>query len=1153
MAPLPFSALRLGEELKDDGGDGRGGARLKPVEGEAGSKVEIGGRTFKPETFDAIYSLRGDKSNDDLSEPGDDPRFIIWNTPASSSSSCYSPANRRPSFPNTASSFSPTTSTPPNSFARTRSGLRSRSNSTSDVASTRTSSSGGGKSSTDLSAVPPISPIPNAKSVIVAATIERWVAHLTSVESNQDKLFDFLLTYRAYLTPLELCRLLMVRFEWACCVKDPDAKLERGQEQEVEGEKWKAAKLMARTRTYRFWSFWLLNFFEEDWQPDRELRGVFTDWLNAMRERKDLKALTGAMVSRLLSFQFSACPAAANRSVFSFRIRTVQDIIKKLKHRVKERRANYDQSRPPNVEESQSFEKNSPYAIGRDCSSTLPLSPSHQRYRPPIPFDSTISPESHALQHHLSSSTSNATFGRKKQQLVASSTSANIALPLQNHSVAKFFGSLSRVARSTLVGSSNGSSRPILSSNSFDISRQALALGSLAESSKQGSLDAYMSAYSSSTGSNGSWSQTSVGAPLQQQQQPSSGSDTRGSVEELSLSEESLSPERRSATTLALDPVTEERASAELSRTLELEPEVGLSPTLPSIPAPSPTFEAPVIGLSDVEPTALPTSGSFSSLNASPSPAPPSTLASPAHHPSPLPIPAPTAIFGFSSIQPSSQLARTEIVPFQTVNIDDASLSDSDDDSSSYHRPIEPRRLPGGQQHLQLVRRSLDSLNSVVPGAHGTPQRGSTYTSESHAYGDRPGSEDPFDYSNIGNFNREWLESDEEDEGGPEAALRRLMGVVDTEKQKRKEAKVAEWVEMSKRGRTNTNDEEDPRFRRESLIDPIGYEEKEKEASIKSIPAPPSAWISTARPNTTTSLPKSPSVSSMTPNTPTTLSDRALPEVETIPPFFSPSSPRQQPASPSQLSTAPTPTRPPSRPASHLKSLSASLIPTSSSSRFSGLHSSPTKRTSLMRKRRPSETAETSGSSSNKGKGILGPKLREQPKPNHRSFMYVLHLSSFFLFYFYFFIILLQELSRLILHLSFSLLSSLDVRTELLATQFYIIDAALLKAIGSEELARSPSPWLLLNSKLSPADRWEDSLREKTVAKTDPTRTKLSDVAMMVTRFELMARWVETEVVITEKAGRVALVNRFIKLAAKCYSLNNLLYVPPPIFLLFLQ
>lgn len=80
-------------------------------------------------------------------------------------------------------------------------------------------------------------------------------------------------------------------------------------------------------------------------------------------------------------------------------------------------------------------------------------------------------------------------------------------------------------------------------------------------------------------------------------------------------------------------------------------------------------------------------------------------------------------------------------------------------------------------------------------------------------------------------------------------------------------------------------------------------------------------------------------------------------------------------------------------------------------------------------------------------------------------------------------------------------------------------------------------------------------------------KTKLSDVAMMVTRFELMGRWVETEIVslltlvsvvigcstflfvlqiITEKAGRVALVNRFIKLAAKCYSLNNLLYVVTP-------
>lgn len=87
---------------------------------------------------------------------------------------------------------------------------------------------------------------------------------------------------------------------------------------------------------------------------------------------------------------------------------------------------------------------------------------------------------------------------------------------------------------------------------------------------------------------------------------------------------------------------------------------------------------------------------------------------------------------------------------------------------------------------------------------------------------------------------------------------------------------------------------------------------------------------------------------------------------------------------------------------------------------------------------------------------------------------------------------------------------SLSFKTNVLAAQFSMIDAQLLNAVGFEELARKPAPWLA--NPLPELDVWEDLWREKARWKIDK-EGRPSDVSMLVRRFELVVRWVETEVV----------------------------------------
>ncbi|PKC08889.1 hypothetical protein RhiirA5_273519, partial [Rhizophagus irregularis] len=112
--------------------------------------------------------------------------------------------------------------------------------------------------------------------VIMAATIEKLIKILTS-GIDYTFLTDFFLTYRAFITPLHLCNLLILRFNWAL---------------EFDDEK----RRVVRVRTFVALRHWLLNYFAYDFVPCRNLRSKLITYLNTLhpsapRDQKIVQAL----------------------------------------------------------------------------------------------------------------------------------------------------------------------------------------------------------------------------------------------------------------------------------------------------------------------------------------------------------------------------------------------------------------------------------------------------------------------------------------------------------------------------------------------------------------------------------------------------------------------------------------------------------------------------------------------------------------------------------------------------------------------------------------------------------------------------------------------------------------------------------------------
>ncbi|KAG8908936.1 hypothetical protein FRB99_000039 [Tulasnella sp. 403] len=120
---------------------------------------------------------------------------------------------------------------------------------------------------------------PQGQKVIVAATIERWIAQLTS-ELNYVELLDFFLTYRVYIRAIDLCQLLICRFHWALEVSS-DGK--NSTQDEI-------VKKIVRVRTFIAFRYWLSTFFQVDFLRNRELCKLLTTWLNSLKADEGIVA-----------------------------------------------------------------------------------------------------------------------------------------------------------------------------------------------------------------------------------------------------------------------------------------------------------------------------------------------------------------------------------------------------------------------------------------------------------------------------------------------------------------------------------------------------------------------------------------------------------------------------------------------------------------------------------------------------------------------------------------------------------------------------------------------------------------------------------------------------------------------------------------------
>ncbi|KAK4705281.1 hypothetical protein P7C70_g924, partial [Phenoliferia sp. Uapishka_3] len=208
--------------------------------------------------------------------PGDDPRFVLWGlkdpellrpasvpgTPNFGRRGSIVPVEGAPvESPPPSSAGSPA----PSSTSK-RWSLKDRRSHPSDTTSSPATSVRDSIGSTSAD-------VPNR--VLMAATVERWVAELTS-QISPELLTGFFLTYRTFVRPLDLFRLLSTRFDWAMATPT--------------GPEDDAARRIVRVRTFVVIRHWLLNHFADDFVPDRKLRTAVTDWLNAESKLERIRA-----------------------------------------------------------------------------------------------------------------------------------------------------------------------------------------------------------------------------------------------------------------------------------------------------------------------------------------------------------------------------------------------------------------------------------------------------------------------------------------------------------------------------------------------------------------------------------------------------------------------------------------------------------------------------------------------------------------------------------------------------------------------------------------------------------------------------------------------------------------------------------------------
>ena len=138
-------------------------------------------------------------------------------------------------------------------------------------------------------------PTSDGKKVIIAATIERWAAQLTS-ESDYDELMVFFLTYRTYNSATDLCRVLFDRLNWALKGGEDGQWTTTFENSKVCDDR---VRRIVRIRTFIAIRYWLIQFWHIDFVPNRELRLLMADCLNQLNGDPSLKKDINGLVSIL--------------------------------------------------------------------------------------------------------------------------------------------------------------------------------------------------------------------------------------------------------------------------------------------------------------------------------------------------------------------------------------------------------------------------------------------------------------------------------------------------------------------------------------------------------------------------------------------------------------------------------------------------------------------------------------------------------------------------------------------------------------------------------------------------------------------------------------------------------------------------------------
>ncbi|KAF8512938.1 hypothetical protein BU17DRAFT_53758 [Hysterangium stoloniferum] len=684
----------------------------------------------------------------DSANPKDDPRFVIWGE------------------------IQPDSATVDDASLGSNTDL---SNSASSAAS--------GPSRKRSNARPPDAPqvVINAETtavqtVLIAATIERWIAQLTS-EMDYDELLNFLLTYRTYISPVDLCHLLICRFHWA--LETPTSKQDE------------TVRRIIRVRTFIAIRYWLLTFFREDFLFNPQLCRLFTSWLNLLFKDPALKK----------------CPDALS-------------IVRKLKENVRECKSLHSPLPKPQgtAHPSANGARDHPTSAGVNTKSGDDKPQKLDDSDVDLDFSSVGGSSCSAPLNDSGTMAIPKSFGKEPHSAVFSSPSTHISSAAAPFTKSVLLSQpLSKTILEHVKPTKLGADAPLTQSQPGFASQHS----------------AISRAFVNTIGRLGRWkrvlnARSAVPAPhcgdlSQFDLEPNAAGDllfVRGGMEEyLKMLNLAPSSTQNIASIPHADPPAE---TGQLSQPLGLETPVETTEhpdSTPEVESSSEVTEVVLSTLDVFEPTHVEAdTRSFTSM---------------------------TMIETAADNEADSEHEEDPDAPPkwspEIVSLDDLDLSSSDSESrhSSKVRRL-PRRLPL-RREFQFVRRSIASVSSMGIRSHSSPdssvRSGSPMSQRSivstmrHSIAD---DDDEHVGRPVGKEYYAWqvgLISDDEDEAGDaEAALRRLEGQIDLDRQREKEMKVGRWLRTARQTarelernsihsvRSDADDEEDEPEERQSII-----------------------------------------------------------------------------------------------------------------------------------------------------------------------------------------------------------------------------------------------------------------------------------------------------------------------------------------------